>query len=193
MAAAGGDVIGVDDSAEMLVKARAKVPGGLFLRADLHELPLPDAHVDVVVCALALVHVPDLAAPMVEFARVLRPGGHLVISDSRGLFGEVGVPLVKATTDGVGYIPNQIRGAGEYLRAALASGLELRRCEEPPRPWPLVDAYGTPPGDPEPVPPHVPGSMPDIWSLHPWCPEAVNAAFRDTPAVIVWQFQRALW
>jgi SAM-dependent methyltransferase len=187
----GHDIIAVDDSAEMLAKARAKVPGGRFLQADLHGLPIPDDHVDLVVCALALVHVPDLAAPMAEFARVLRPGGHLVISDSRGLFGEVGVPLVRATADGrVGYIPNRIRGTGDYLRAALAAGFEVRRCEEPPRPSPLVDPYGTPPGDPEPVAPHVPGAVPDIWSLHAWCPEAVNAAFRDTPAVIVWHFQR---
>jgi SAM-dependent methyltransferase len=180
LAAHGHDVIGVDDSAEMLAKARAKMPGGRFLRADLHDMPIPYAHVDVVVCALALVHVPDLAVPMAEFGRVLRPGGHLVISDSRGLFGEVGVPLVKASADGVGYIPNRIRSAGDYLRAALAAGFEARRCEEPLRPTPLVDAHGTPPGDPEPVAPQVPGSVPEIWSLHPWCPEAVNAAFRDT-------------
>ena len=32
-------------------------------------------------CALALVHVPSLAPVLAEFARVLRLGGHLVISD----------------------------------------------------------------------------------------------------------------
>src|SRR5262245_19673817 len=36
---------------------------------------------DVIVCALALVHVPRLQPVLAEFARVLRPGGDPVISD----------------------------------------------------------------------------------------------------------------
>ena len=34
---------------------------------------------DVIVCALALVHLPRLEPVLAEFARVLRPGGDLVI------------------------------------------------------------------------------------------------------------------
>ena len=47
--------------------------------------PSPDQHVDVVVCALVLSHIPDSAPVLAEFVRVLRPGGHLVISDARDL------------------------------------------------------------------------------------------------------------
>ena len=32
----------------MLERARKKVPGGEFHEADLHDLPLPDDHVDAV-------------------------------------------------------------------------------------------------------------------------------------------------
>jgi ubiquinone/menaquinone biosynthesis C-methylase UbiE len=54
---------------------------GEFHLAALDQLPLPDDYVDVIVCALALVHVPRLQPAPPEFARALRPGGDLVISD----------------------------------------------------------------------------------------------------------------
>jgi SAM-dependent methyltransferase len=81
LSAQGHRVIGVDSSPEMLAHARARVPKAQFLLGDLHELPLPDDRVDIVVCALALSHLRDLRPAVAEFARVLRPGGHLVISD----------------------------------------------------------------------------------------------------------------
>jgi SAM-dependent methyltransferase len=82
LAGAGHQVAGVGSSPEMLDRARARVPQGEFLLGDLHQLPLPDDAVDLVVSGLALAHVPALEPVMAEFARVLRPGGHLVISDT---------------------------------------------------------------------------------------------------------------
>ena len=64
----GHRVVGVDSSAEMLDVARTKVPDGDFHVGELDDLPVPDASVDLVVCALALSHVPDLAPVMAEFA-----------------------------------------------------------------------------------------------------------------------------
>src|SRR5262249_51970065 len=78
---AGHQVIGVDSSADMLSHARRRVPDGEFHLAALDQLPLPDDSVDVIVCALALVHVRRLQPVLAEFARVLRPGGDMVISD----------------------------------------------------------------------------------------------------------------
>ena len=187
LASLGHEVIGVDSSAAMLERARAKVPAGEFHEADLHDLPLPDDHVDLVVCGLALVHVPDLAPVLAEFVRVLRRGGHLVISDQRGLIGLI-FPVVKENADGgLGYMPIRARQTSEYLAAALPLGLQVRRCEEPRRPSPLVDETGESGG--APVPDHVPGEPPNIWALHRWAPEATNAAYRDAPIVIVWHFQ----
>lgn len=57
--------------------ARRTVPDGEFLLADLHRLPVADDAVDLVTCSLVLTHVPDLRPVTAEFARVLRPGGHL--------------------------------------------------------------------------------------------------------------------
>jgi SAM-dependent methyltransferase len=89
-------------------------------------------------------HVRDLQPVLAEFARVLRPGGDLVISDvhhelvTRGSViiarGPAGEPCIVAT------YRHQL---GDYLRAALSLGLRVRRCEEP-------SATGT--GGPLPVP-----------------------------------------
>ena len=59
LAALGHAVIGIDTSPEILAVARAKTPGAHFRVGDLYQLPVPDRHVDVVVCALALSHVPS--------------------------------------------------------------------------------------------------------------------------------------
>lgn len=54
--------------------------------ADMRELPLPDASFDVVVSSLAIHNIPDAAGrsrAIDEAARVLRPGGRVVIADIR--------------------------------------------------------------------------------------------------------------
>jgi SAM-dependent methyltransferase len=137
LAPLGHKVIGVDTSREMLARARDKVPEGEFYDADLHDVPLPDDSVDLVVCAIALSHVADLGPALAEFVRVLRPNGHLVISDSRGLIGDIGLPLVRVGPGGeLGYMPTWSRLASDYLAAALPLGLQVRRCEEPRTPSP---------------------------------------------------------
>src|SRR5215212_3822849 len=51
----GHQVIGVDNSPDMLTVARAKLPHGDWRLGDLHDLPIPDACTDLVVCALGRV------------------------------------------------------------------------------------------------------------------------------------------
>jgi ubiquinone/menaquinone biosynthesis C-methylase UbiE len=190
LASLGHKVIGVDSSPEMLRVAREKVPEGEFFEAELHDVPLADDSVDLVVCAIALTHVADLDQVLGEFVRVLRPNGHLVISDSRGLIGDIGLPLVKIAPDGTfGYMPTWSRLASDYLAAALPLGLQVRRCEEPRRPSPLVNDDGTHLYDGAPPPEHVAGKPPNIWALHRFCTAATNAAYRGNPAAIIWHFQ----
>jgi ubiquinone/menaquinone biosynthesis C-methylase UbiE len=178
LASLGHSVIGVESSPDMLAAAKAKLPDAEFREGDLHHLPVPDQHVDVVVCALALEHVLDLAPVLAEFARVLRPGGHLVISDSR-----TDRPLVMELPGSeFGYLPHRLHLTSDYLAAALPLGFEVRGCEEPRLPYPAIDPGATPPSSP-------PAHPSDIWSLWPWCPAAVNAAYRDDPILIVWHFQ----
>ena len=195
LASLGHTVIGVDSSPGMLAVARQKVPQGEFHEADLHELPLPDDSVDLVVCAIALVHLADIDGPFREFARVLRPGGHLVVSDQRGLIGDIGLPVVfdGPELDGpeseFGYIPAYLRLASDYLAAALPLGFQVLRCEEPRAPSPVLDEEGRTIHDGERLPPQDPNDSPDIWALHANAIEATNAAFRGKPSSIIWHFQ----
>jgi ubiquinone/menaquinone biosynthesis C-methylase UbiE len=186
----GHRVIGVDSSKEMLAIARAKMPNVEFHDGDLHRLPVPDEHVDLIVCALALTHVPALAPVLAEFVRVLRPRGHLVISDSRELIDGVGLPMVTVGADeSPAYMPVWQRRPSEYLSVALPLGLRVRRCEEPRRPFPLVRPDGGPSADTGAAPEHDPDGAPYIWALHRYATEATNAAYTDNPAAIIWHFQ----
>ncbi|MGE5618831.1 MAG: arsenite methyltransferase [Sphingomonadaceae bacterium] len=75
---------GFDNSAEMLEVARANLGGLGSVELRLSEgasLPLPDGVLDAVFANMYLHHAPDPAAAIVEMARVLKPGGRLVITD----------------------------------------------------------------------------------------------------------------
>lgn len=92
-------VTGIDLSPEMLDKARDKVARrGLGNVEGLHEmdagaLDFPDGHFDALVAAYVMTVVPDPAAVLAEFARVVKPGGRLVIvnhfSTEEGIRGRV--------------------------------------------------------------------------------------------------------
>lgn len=186
----GHRVVGVDASPEMLQRARSRVPGARFEVGDLTALPLPDASVDLVVCGLALSHLPHLAPAMAELARVLRPSGHLVVTDVHHELVRRGSVVPSRGPGGEpGLVPTYQHTPGDFLRAALPQGLEVRRCEEPGAPGEEVSLSTTGPapategadlGDWEDWP----------WSLMPLLPAATAAAW-DTPSTIHWHLQRA--
>jgi len=86
-------------------------------------------------------------------------------------------------------MPIRTRLTSDYIAAALPLGLQVRRCEEPRRPFPLVDDGDLRSATGDVFPAHVPGAPPNIWALHRWCTAATNAAYRDNPAVVIWHFQ----
>jgi SAM-dependent methyltransferase len=70
---------GVDLSERILETARARVAADLR-QANLEALPFDDGEFDLVLCSQVIEHVLDADAGIAELARVLRPGGTLVIS-----------------------------------------------------------------------------------------------------------------
>ena len=76
-----GVALGVDISEAMLERAVRNEAGPQvgFLRADAQRLPLRDNTIDAVISMAVFQLIPDPAAALGEIARVLRPGGRLVI------------------------------------------------------------------------------------------------------------------
>lgn len=75
-----GTVCGVDYSEEALALAQARLPNGRFVVARLPDVPFPDGSFDTVVSFETIEHIKDDRALLREFARVLRPGGLLLLS-----------------------------------------------------------------------------------------------------------------
>ena len=79
--------LGLDASRDMLALARARLAerglaGRCAVRqADMYRLPLADGGFDVVALQMVLHYAEDPAAALAEAARVLRPGGLLVVAD----------------------------------------------------------------------------------------------------------------
>ncbi|WP_290055506.1 class I SAM-dependent methyltransferase [Amycolatopsis solani] len=80
---AGVTLTGLDLSEGMLAVARAReLAHPVTLRqGDAQDLPFEDASFDTVVCTFGLCAIPDPAAAVGEMARVLRPGGRLILAD----------------------------------------------------------------------------------------------------------------
>ncbi|WP_228771873.1 class I SAM-dependent methyltransferase [Actinokineospora iranica] len=161
----GHDVIGIDQSPKMLELAAAKVPEATFEVGDLEGLPLPDGAVDLVVCGLALSHLPDITDVIGEFRRVLRPGGHLIVSDLHPVMVLLHGQYVWVGRSGeLLFMRNHPRLISDYLTAFAIHGFTLRSCQEPLFAGPL------PPG-----------------GYEEQIADAANAAWDGVPSAIVWE------
>ena len=77
-------VVAVDASAAMLQAAKKRLHGfdNIDLRrGDLEALPIDDARLDAATVMLVLHHVSDPGRALTEVARVLKPGGRLIVVD----------------------------------------------------------------------------------------------------------------
>ena len=77
--AGAGDVIGLDFSEQMLVRARRKAPKLAWVRGDLLQLPFADGEFDAATVGFGIRNVDDLDGGLAELRRVLKPGGRLAI------------------------------------------------------------------------------------------------------------------
>ncbi len=79
----GCEVVGVDLSQSNVEHSNAMTDNPLvqFVSGDAEHLDFPDASFDAVICECAFCTFPDKTAAAREFARVLRPGGQVGLSD----------------------------------------------------------------------------------------------------------------
>ena len=81
----GADVTGLDSDPRMLRAAQerqgSEVLSIRFMRGDVNALPFADRSFDVVTAIAVLCFVPDARSAMAEMARVLKPGGRLVVGE----------------------------------------------------------------------------------------------------------------
>ena len=78
-----GEVVGVDFAEEMIARARAKAArrgsAARFAAADALALPFDDGAFDAATVAFGVRNLDDLDAGLAEMARVVRPGGRVVV------------------------------------------------------------------------------------------------------------------
>ena len=135
-------ILGADFCHPMLVsankKAAARGRAAQLLEADALELPLADNSLDAISIAFGFRNLANYRTGLVEFQRVLKPGGVLAILEfshprgwlmksSYGFYSRVVVPAVGALVSGsreaYGYLPDSIRMFPQAadLRAMLES------------------------------------------------------------------------
>ena len=145
-------VTGVDPTLALLTAARARDPEGTYLEGSAERLPLEDASFDLVVSYLSLIDIPDFRAALGEMARVLKPGGSLLIANLNSFNtagGDAGwvkdrhglrlyYPLdnyLEERAMWIAYrgirIVNYHRPLSAYMAALLDAGLRLAYFDEP--------------------------------------------------------------
>lgn len=152
MAAEGVETVGIDPTEALLAIARQRDPGGDYRAGRAEALDFPDASFDLVVSYVSLVDIPDAGAAIGEMARVLKPGGRLLIAnlnsfvtagmnlgwsdlaDGRRAFaldGYLDERAERVAWRGI-EILNWHRPLGAYINHCLGQGLNLVHFDEPP-------------------------------------------------------------
>lgn len=147
----GIGVTGIDPTTALIEEARTRDPGGDYRMGRAEALDFKDGAFDLVVSYLSLIDIEDAAAAIREMARVLAPGGSVLIAHING-FTTAGEPEgwrrdmlgrarftfdhyldIRATEiawKGI-RIVNWHRPLSFYFKACHAAGLTLRHFDEP--------------------------------------------------------------
>ncbi|MFE7464094.1 class I SAM-dependent methyltransferase [Streptomyces sp. NPDC057499] len=167
LAARGHRVIGVDQSPHMIEKAREHTPDADYRVGRLERLPLDDDSVDLAVCSLAMTHLPDTAPAVAELARVVRPGGRIVVTDMHPfVIALQGQCLFVHGAEELAFVRNHVHLPSHYLNAFGRAGLRVRGCHEP-----LFNGSLAPGGYEE------------------FIADAARAAWDGLPIVVVWDVE----
>jgi malonyl-CoA O-methyltransferase len=132
-------VIAIDNSPAML----AGNPLRNRVQATTEIIPLAGGSVDVVLCGLALGHLPQLQPSLDEIARILKPGGEALVSDVHPFIALSGAQRTFAAPDGRVYaVEHYLHLYADMQRAASQAGLIIGSVLEPLRErTPIVIVY----------------------------------------------------
>jgi SAM-dependent methyltransferase len=146
----GARVIGLDPVQRLLRAAQGR-GGALYCRGEGEKLPFCSESFDLVVSYLTLIDIPGFRAAILEMARVLRPGGRLLIANLNSFMTTFPNPWVTSEEGERLYVKvnryseerpewvewkgirvvNWHRPFSAYVQALLEAGLHLEEFEEP--------------------------------------------------------------
>ena len=147
LAQRGYPVLALDFSEHILERARANINASElserveFRLGNLLELPFADNSYDSVLCWGVLMHIPELEKAISELARIVRPGGLLIISENNcwsveAVLARIARRVLQAVGGGKRLARLQMGPSGaEYWRLTEAGPLI---CREARVPW-LID------------------------------------------------------
>lgn len=148
LAGAGVTTTGIDPTADFIAEAARLHPAGDYRVGHAESLALPANSIDLVVSYLSLIDIADIVAAIAEMARVLRPGGTLLIANLNS-FNTAGQSLGWNTAE-TGFVmdhylaeraewvswrgirvQNWHRPLSRYMALLLDAGLTLTHFSEP--------------------------------------------------------------
>ena len=149
MRAHGVHAVGIDPTAALLDAARARDPAGDYRQGQAEALDFSNGSFDLVVSYLTLIDIDDVDRAIPEMARVLRPGGTLLVANIASYASAAGCWLRDAGNvarfslddyleeralfvewKGIS-VRNWHRPLSRYMTLLLDAGLKLRHFAEP--------------------------------------------------------------
>lgn len=132
LVALGHDVHATDPSPDHVARLAERLPGVRTSTATAERLPCLDGSVDVVVCGQTFQQY-DGDAALAEFARVLRPGGHVALVWNGS---DVKIPWVRKLTRLIGDLDPVVESPAALVRSTQFGFVDQTSL----RHWQTVDA-----------------------------------------------------
>jgi coenzyme F420 hydrogenase subunit beta len=118
------ELVNAEVSPRLIEQARTRYPRELFVKIDLASLPFADREFDFILSLETLEHAPDPLAFLEELARVLKPGGRLVLSCPPAT-AELPLRIYQLFRHDHGEGPHRFLPTREVKGLLRAAGLEL--------------------------------------------------------------------